>query len=73
MRRYTIILHPDPEESGYTVTVPALPGCATEGDSLEDVLTMAKDAIISYLEPSTRDGEPRSRFPGYGTRSGGWT
>jgi len=29
MRTYTIVLDPDPDEGGYTVTVPALPGCIT--------------------------------------------
>jgi len=29
--QYTIILHPDTDEGGYTVTVPALPGCVTQG------------------------------------------
>jgi len=33
---YTIILHPDPEEGGYTVTVPALAGCVTQGETLEE-------------------------------------
>ena len=37
-RRYTVLLQPDPEEGGYTVTVPALPGCVTEGDTLEEAL-----------------------------------
>ncbi len=34
--QYTIILHPDTEEGGYTVTVPALPGCVTQGETLAD-------------------------------------
>src|SRR5438876_1250078 len=33
MRKYTIMLDPDPEEGGYTVTVPALPGCITQGET----------------------------------------
>lgn len=55
---YTIILHPDEEEGGYTVTVPALPGCVTQGDDLEDAIAMAKDAIQGYLESLLMDGEP---------------
>lgn len=43
--RYTIILHPDEEEGGYTVTVPALPGCVTQGETIEEAIAMAKDAI----------------------------
>ncbi len=35
MRKYTIILEPDPEEGGYTVIVPAQPGCVTQGETVE--------------------------------------
>ncbi len=56
-RHYTIILHPDPE-GGYTVTVPALPGCITQGETMEDAITMAKDAIHLYIESLVADGEP---------------
>ena len=38
------------EHSGYTVTVPALPGLVTEGKDLEDARRMAKDAIRCYIE-----------------------
>ena len=43
--RYTIILEPDPDEGGYTLTVPALPGCVTQGETIEEAIVMAKDAI----------------------------
>jgi predicted RNase H-like HicB family nuclease len=58
MRRYTVLLTPDPEDGGYTVTVPALPGCVTEGDTLEEALENAKDAIRLYLEDVIASGEP---------------
>lgn len=54
---YTIILHPDPDEGGYTVTVPALPGCVTQGETLEEAIAMAKDAIRLYVESFRADGE----------------
>ncbi|MBV8695416.1 MAG: type II toxin-antitoxin system HicB family antitoxin [Ktedonobacteraceae bacterium] len=57
-RRYTIILHPDTEEGGYTVTVPTLPGCVTQGETLEEAIVMAKDAIRLYLETLAAEGEP---------------
>ena len=57
-RRYTIIMHPDVEGGGYTVTVPTLPGCVTQGDSLEEAIAMAKDAISLYIESLVADGEP---------------
>jgi predicted RNase H-like HicB family nuclease len=34
----TIILLPDTEEGGYTETVPTLPGCVTQGESLEEAI-----------------------------------
>jgi predicted RNase H-like HicB family nuclease len=57
-RHYTIILHPDTEEGGYTVTVPALPGCITQGETLEEAIAMAKDAIRLHIESLLADGEP---------------
>jgi len=56
--QYTIILDPDPEEGGYTVTVPALPGCVTQGETIEEAIAMAKDAIRLYIEKLIADGEP---------------
>lgn len=55
--RYTILLHPDEEQGGYTVTVPSLPGCITEGDTLEEAIAMAKEAIQLYIETLIADGE----------------
>jgi antitoxin HicB len=57
-RRYTIILDPDEEDGGYTVTVPALPGCVTQGDTLEEAIAMANDAIRGFLEALAKDGQP---------------
>jgi antitoxin HicB len=56
--RYSIVLEPDPKEGGYTVIVPALPGCVTEGDTLEEAVEMAKDAIRGYIESLRLAGEP---------------
>ncbi len=56
--RYTIILYPDLEQGGYTVTVPALPGCVTEGETFEEAMVMAKEAIQLYIESLIADGEP---------------
>jgi predicted RNase H-like HicB family nuclease len=39
----------DPNGSGYTVTVPKLPGLVTEGNNLKDARDMAKDAIRCYI------------------------
>jgi len=45
-----IILEPS-EEGGYTVFVPALPGCISEGDIKEEALKNIREAIELYLEP----------------------
>lgn len=45
-------------EGGYTVTVPALPGCVTEGDTYEEALEMAHDAISLYVQSLIDDGLP---------------
>ena len=60
MRRYTILLDPDPEDGSYTVTVPALPGIVTQGRDLEDAIAMAKDAIRCHINGLLTDGENRS-------------
>ena len=46
---YTIHLEPA-EESGYVVTVPALPGCITQGETIEDAVAMARECIEGYIE-----------------------
>lgn len=56
--KYTIILEPDPEDGGFTVLVPALPGCITEGDTREEAIANAKEAILLHLESMLADGEP---------------
>lgn len=45
---YKVVLEPQPE-GGYTVFVPALPEVITEGETREEALAMAKDAIEGYL------------------------
>ena len=45
-----VVLEPA-EEGGYTVYVPSLPGCISEGDTYEDAVENIKEAIELYLEP----------------------
>ena len=45
-----VILEPS-DEGGYTVSVPALPGCISEGDNIDEALVNIKKAIELYLEP----------------------
>jgi predicted RNase H-like HicB family nuclease len=43
------VIHPA-EEGGYWAEVPALPGCITEGDTIEEVMANLKDAIEGWLD-----------------------
>lgn len=58
MRQYSVILHPDPEQGGYWVTVPALPGCLSQGDTIEEAIANAREAIKLHIEGMIEDGEP---------------
>jgi antitoxin HicB len=55
--RFNIFLRPDPE-GGFTVIVPALPGCVTYGRTLGEARKMAKDAICGYIESLKKHKEP---------------
>jgi predicted RNase H-like HicB family nuclease len=56
-RSFKVVLEPN-EKGGYTVYVPLLPGCISEGDTREEALTNIKEAIELYIESLTDDGEP---------------
>ena len=45
------VLFEPSEEGGYTVYVPALPGCISEGDTLEEARRNIRESIALYLEP----------------------
>jgi len=47
--KFNVILEPD-EEKGFNVIIPALDGCFTQGDTVEEALKNAKEAILCYLE-----------------------
>lgn len=49
-----VVLEPS-EDGGYTVTVPALPGCISEGDTKQEALKNIREAIGLYLEPVDDD------------------
>lgn len=53
---YRILLRKEPE-GGYTVTVPSLPGCITYGETIEEAIEIAKEAIELYLESMKEHGE----------------
>jgi len=45
------------KDGGYTVTVPSLPGCISEGDTFDEALKNIKEAITLYLEVMKKDKE----------------
>jgi len=57
-RSYAVVLEPDLEGVGLTAIVPALAGVVTEGDSIEDAMENAADAIRLCLEDLRECGQP---------------
>ena len=57
-RTYTVVLEPDAETRAFTVTVPLLPGCITEGADRREALAMAAEAIGLVLEHMAAENEP---------------
>ena len=55
-RTYRILLTPE-AEGGFSVNVPALPGCFTQGETIAEAIEMAKEAISLYIETLQADGE----------------
>lgn len=55
-RHYTVILEPDAD--GYHAFCPALPGCHTCGDTLEEAMVNIREAVRAYCESLRKDGEP---------------
>lgn len=45
-----VIIYPDPEDGGYVVEVPSLPGCVSQGETREEALTNAREAIDLWIE-----------------------
>lgn len=55
--RFPTVFQHEPE-GGFTVTIPALPGCVTFGKTMEEAEKMAEEAIQLYLEDMLDSGEP---------------
>ncbi len=56
MQHIAVVIEPA-EEGGFIARVPALLGCVTEGDTREEALAMARDAIRGYLASLKKHGE----------------
>ncbi|OGO52908.1 MAG: hypothetical protein A2148_00440 [Chloroflexi bacterium RBG_16_68_14] len=55
--KFTVILAPE-AEGGYSVVCPAIPGCVSQGDSLEEALDNIREAILLCLEVRGEDALP---------------
>ena len=53
---YSVIVH-QAEEGGFWMEVPALPGCYSQGESVEDALQNVREAIALYLETLRDEGQ----------------
>ena len=66
---FTVVFEPDFEVGGFSVTVPALPGCVSEGDTYEEAVTNIREAIQCYVESLLKHNEeipiePKSTLTG---------
>ena len=53
--KYTVVIHEDPD-GGYWAEVPALPGCVSQGDTLDELKTNIREAMEGYLEVLREEG-----------------
>lgn len=56
--QYTVVLERDEETGSYTVVVPLLPGCISQGDTIPEALENIREAIEGYIEDLKKHGEP---------------
>lgn len=56
-RRYHVVLQPE-KEGGFSAFVPALPGCASQGETEKEALQNIKEAVELYLEGLEADRQP---------------
>lgn len=55
--RYTVVLIPDPTDGGYVAYVPAIPGCVTQGDTVDEAMHRAADAAEGLLTLMVERGD----------------
>jgi predicted RNase H-like HicB family nuclease len=55
--RYTVVLERE-SDGGYVASVPALPGCVSQGDTREDALANIREAIELYVDDCRAAGDP---------------
>jgi len=55
----TAVVRPEPQAGGYSASIPALPGCHTQGETLEEVRTNLREAAEGWLAVAHEDGLAR--------------
>jgi predicted RNase H-like HicB family nuclease len=60
MGKYTVVVHEDPE-GGYWGEVPALPGCYSQGDTIDELKENIREAIVGVLEVLKEQGQEPDR------------
>ena len=57
---FTAIVVPEPEVGGYSASIPALPGCHTQGETLDEVRANLREAAEGWLAVAHEDGLARN-------------
>lgn len=57
MARYTVVIESESDGSAYNVSVPSLPGCFTWGETFEEAVSMAREAIAGHVAALRELGE----------------
>jgi len=55
--KFTVVLQPE-VDGGYSVVCPAIPGCVSQGDTLDEALANIREAILLCLEVRNEEGQP---------------
>lgn len=61
MSTYKVVIEPCKKESGYVVSCPALPGCHSQGETIEEALKNIKEAIEGCLEVLNERAKPTGK------------
>lgn len=57
MSQYQILIFWSPQDEAFVVKVPDLPGCMTDGETLEEAVHNARDAIAAWIEDAREAGD----------------
>ena len=58
--KLTAIVRPEPDAGGYSASIPALPGCHTQGETLDEVRANLREAAEGWLAVAHEDGLARA-------------